>query len=166
MKRSKGNRYEFTAQLLFMILGLVFLYSHFCELVALTGWNVLNYVYYFEAIDNFLFFIVPFVQAGVFFLIALAIKERRWDLAAVASALLCINSIDLQENSKKYWKINGSGHRRSCEVQHRCNGAILFIPELPVLSAPCSRFAGLHDSAYRCGASRSGRRDRRWSESP
>lgn len=93
MKRSKGNRYEFTAQLLFMILGLVFLYSHFCELVALTGWNVLNYVYYFEAIDNFLFFIVPFVQAGVFFLIALAIKERRWDLAAVASALLCINSI-------------------------------------------------------------------------
>ena len=76
-----------------MISGLVFLYSHFCELVALTGWSFLNYIYYFESIDNFLFFVCPFVQAGIFFLIALAIKKRRRDLAAATSALLCINGI-------------------------------------------------------------------------
>lgn len=93
MKCSKDNRYEHTAQVLFMISGLVFLYSHFCELVALTGWSFLNYIYYFESIDNFLFFVCPFVQAGIFFLIALAIKKRRRDLAAATSALLCINGI-------------------------------------------------------------------------
>lgn len=93
MKCSKDNRYEHTAQVLFVISGLVFLYSHFCELVALTGWSFLNYIYYFESIDNFLFFMCPFVQAGTFFLIALAIKERRRDLAAATSALLCINGI-------------------------------------------------------------------------
>ena len=93
MKFGKDDRYERTAQVLFMISGLVFLYSHFCELVALTGWNFLNYIYYFESIDNFLFFMCPFVQAGIFFLIALAIKERRRDLAAATSALLCINGI-------------------------------------------------------------------------
>ncbi len=94
MKCSKGNKYERTAQFLFVILGLVFLYSHFCELVRYDGWNFLKYFSaYFKSIDNILFFICPFVQAGIFFLIAWAIKARRRDLAAVASVLLCIDGV-------------------------------------------------------------------------
>lgn len=94
MKCSKGNKYERTAQFLFVILGLVFLYSYFCELVRYDGWNFLKYFSaYFKSIDNFLFFICPFVQAGIFFLIAWAIKARRRDLAAVASVLLCIDGV-------------------------------------------------------------------------
>lgn len=99
MKCSIDNRYERTAQLLFMISGLAFLFAHLYELVILpvvyAGWGVLERYprYIVESIDNGIRMLSPILRGGLFFLMAWAIRKRKRDLFTVGAALLCIDGV-------------------------------------------------------------------------
>ena len=98
MKYSKDNRCERTAQLLFVISGLVFLLAHLYELVILpvvySGGYLEHYPRYIvESIDNAIRMLGPLLRAGILLLMAWALKKRKRDLFAVGAALLCIDGV-------------------------------------------------------------------------
>ena len=76
MKCSKDNRYEHTAQLLFVISGVVFLLAHLYGRVILPvvyiGWGYLERYprYIVESISYAIRMLAPLLRAGVLFLMA------------------------------------------------------------------------------------------------
>ena len=86
MKCSKDNRYEHTAQLLFVISGVVFLLAHLYGRVILPvvyiGWGYLERYprYIVESISYAIRMLAPLLRAGVLFLMAWTIKKRKQDM--------------------------------------------------------------------------------------
>lgn len=99
MKFGKDDRYEHTAQVLFMISGLVFLLAYLYELVILpvmyAGWGYLERYprYIVESIDIAIRLLSPLLRTGVLLWMAWAIRKRKRDLFAVGAALLCIDGV-------------------------------------------------------------------------
>lgn len=99
MEYSKDNRCERTAQLLFVISGLVFLLAHLYELVILpvvySGWGYLEHYprYIVESIDNAIRMLGPQLRAGILLLMAWTIKKRKRDLAVATAVLLCMDAV-------------------------------------------------------------------------
>lgn len=99
MKCSKDNRYEHTAQLLFVISGVVFLLAHLYGRVILPvvyiGWGYLERYprYIVESISYAIRMLAPLLRAGVLFLMAWTIKKRKQDMAVTAAVLLCIDGV-------------------------------------------------------------------------